>query len=166
MNGRLFGIKKSTLLKLFALVFFVMFVVFAFLAFYVFKIPDLWFYSFCLFLGLFQILKSKFFKYDSSFYLGTLLTGIGIAGFVFLFTKTVEFALFYILSAFILASVLTFVFCGQRFHLIIAYSINFVGLFGFLLTKNLITIPIFIAFVVPFLVLLIVELIFSIKRRN
>lgn len=165
MTGRIFRIKKSTIMKAFALLFFLCFLGFIFLSYFVFKKPDLWFYSFCLFLGLFQILKSKLFKYDSSFYLGTLLNGIGISGFVYIFTNTIDFAVFYILLSFVLASVLTYIFCGQRFHLIIAYSLSFAGLYGFLFTKNLITLPVFIAFLTPFLVLLIVEVIFSIKRR-
>ena len=166
MNGRVFRIKKSILLKSFAVICFVLFLVLTFLSFSTFKIPDLWFFSFCLMIGSFEIFKSFLFNFDSSFYLGTLTFFIGISGFVFWLTHTTFYAPFYICFAFVFSSLLTFFVCGQRFHLIIAYSITFVTIFAFLLTKNLITMPIFIAFVLPFLVLLVVSAIIGIKRRR
>ena len=166
MNGRFWGIKKSFLLKAHAVLSFLLFVAFVFLSIYLFKKPTLWFYSFSLFLGDFEIFKSILFKLDSAFYLGVLLLGIGISGFVFLYTNTMFFAPFYISLAFIMASLMTAVVCGQRFHLTIAFSLIFVTLYAFLWTKNLITLPIFIAFITPFLILLILEIILNLKRRS
>ncbi len=166
MQGRVLGIKKTYLLRATALICFVAFVALCVLSATIFKKADLWFYSFCLCLGTFELVKSMLFKLDSSFYLGTLLFGIGAVGYIFLFTNTRIYAPFYICLAFIVASVLTAVFCGQRFHLIIAYSIFFVALYALMLIKNFITTPIFIAFIVPFLVLFILGVILGIKRRR
>ena len=166
MYGRILGIKKTLFLRGFAVFATLCFVALCLLSVYVFKIPDLWFYGFCLCLGSFEILKSMLFKLDSSFYLGTLVEGIGVVGFIFCFLHTPHLAPFYILLAFISASLLTSLFCGQRFHLIIAFSLSFVGLYAYLLTKSFITPPIFIAFVTAFLVLFILEILLSIKRRR
>lgn len=166
MYGRILGVKKTLFLRAFAILAVLCFIALCLLSVYVFKIPDLWFYGFCLCLGSFEIVKSMLFKLDSSFYLGTLVTGIGAVGFIFWFTHMPQLAPFYILLAFVTSSLLTALFCGQRFHLIIAFSLSFVGLYAYLLTKSLITPPIFIAFVVAFLVLFILEIILSIKRRR
>ena len=83
MKGRMFGIKKSLLLKITAIFLFLCFAVATFFAFYSLKIPDLWFYNFCISLGLFQIVKGFFFKLDSVLYIGFLLLFIGLAGYLF-----------------------------------------------------------------------------------
>ncbi len=158
MNGRFLGIKKSFILKAFAMLAFLSFVAYIFISIFWVKNPTLWFFGFCLFLGGFELVKSMLFKFDSSFYLGSLLVSIGILGFVFHHTDTASYAPFYIAIAFVIASVATFFFCGQKFHLIVAFSIVFVSLYFFLFSKNLISTPILIAFVVPFLVLLILEI--------
>lgn len=165
MLGRVNGVKKTFLLRFFAIFFSLAFVSLATLSFFVFKIPDLWFFSFCICLGLYEIIKSTFFKLDSAFYLGNLLFFIGLSGFIFLFTKTSIFSSVFILSSFTFASLLTFLCCGQRFHLIIAFSTTFIGFYSYLLIKNLITPVIFIAFIVAFLLLLLIGTIIEIKRR-
>ena len=166
MNGRFLKIKKSLLLKIMMFFLLACFVVATTLEMVFWKIFDLWFFNFCLAVGIFQLIKSLFFKLDSALYLGFLLTFVGIAGYVFILTKNFSTAPFYISGAFVLASVLTFWKTGQRFHLVLAYSISFVTIFTFLLQKNLITVPIFIAIIVSFLVLLVVGTFFRIKRRK
>lgn len=166
MKGRVFGIKKSLLLKITAIFLFLCFAVATFFAFYSLKIPDLWFYNFCISLGLFQIVKGFFFKLDSALYIGFLLLFIGLAGYLFWFTETRNYAPFFISLAFILASIFTFIFTGQNFHLIFAYSLIFVTIFALLLIKNFITLPIFIAFISLFLVLLVVEIFYNKKWRK
>ncbi len=158
MTGRIFGIKKSTLLHFFAMTAFLAFVTYVFLSIFLWKNPHLWFFGFCLFVGGFEIVKSVLFKFDSCVYIGTLLLGVGISGFVFTFTNTTAYAPYYIALAFIVASLVTNLICGQKFHLIIAFSITFVTLYCFLHTINLITIQILLAFILPFLLLLITEM--------
>lgn len=166
MEGRVFKIKKSILLIVSAFLFFSAFITLTLISIFVWKIADLWFYSFCLCLGIYELIKSNFFRLDSSLYIGTLLVFIGAFGYVFWFTKTISFAPLYILSAFASASIITFFKTGQKFHLIFAYSIIFVAIFVFLLLKSLISLHIFIAFVVPFLILLILEVVYFLKRRK
>ncbi len=160
-RGRVFGLKKSILLKCFFSLFCLGFFSYIFVCIFHFHMPELWFYGFCLFLGAFQILKSVLFKLDSSLYLGSLLCGIGTVGHVYTFTSTASYAAFYIALAFILASISAFVFCGQRFHLLLAFSIFFVSLYALLYVKNLINVYILIAFLVPFLLLLFLEIVFA-----
>lgn len=166
MNGRLLGIKKTFLLRACALLFLWGFLAYIFVCIFVLKNPVLWFFGFCLFLGVFEIIKSTLFCLDSSLYLGSLITSIGIVGFIFSYTPTAMYAAYYIAGAFIIASLVTYTFCGQRFHLIIAFIIQFLTIYSLLLTKNFISVPIFIAFIVPFLILLIVEILLNIKRRR
>lgn len=158
-SGRFFGIKKTTLLKIFAMLAFFAFVAYIFLCIFWLKDPMIWFFGFCIFLGGFEIIKSFLFRFDSSLYFGSLLSSIGVLGFVFISTGTSSYAGYYIALAFILASLVTYVFSGQKFHLIVAFSTFFVSLYSLLLTKNLITTSNFVAIVVPFLVLLISEMI-------
>ena len=164
MRGRIFGIKKSIMLWTCAITLFFAFVGATTASTILLKIPDLWFYNFCICLGLFETIKSTFFNLDSSLYFGSLLQSIGSVGYVFWTTNTNLFAPAYILLAFSVASFVTFVFCGQRFQLIISFSLFFVTTYTFLFIKTLITWPIFIAFVGGFLLLLILELIIYIKR--
>ena len=166
MKGRMFGIKKSLLLKITAIFLFLCFAVATFFAFYSLKIPDLWFYNFCISLGLFQIVKGFFFKLDSVLYIGFLLLFIVLAGYLFWFTKTYNYSPFFISLAFILASIFTFIFTEQNFHLIFAYSLIFVTILALLLVKNFITLSIFIAFISLFLVLLVVEIFYDKKWRK
>lgn len=166
MSGYFYGIKKTHILRILLVLLSICFVVMSILSFTVFEKPALFFYAFCLSVGLFQVSKGLLFRLDSSFYLGTLLNFIGAFGFCFYLTSQTQFAVFYIFSAFLIASFMTFLFFRQTFHLIVSYSIFFVNIFGLLLSKNLITLPIFIAFIVPFLVSLVVTIFLSIKWRK
>lgn len=158
-NGRVFGIKKSLILKGSALLYFWGFLAYLFVSIFVLKNPELWFFGFCIFIGAYELCKSMLFRFDSSLYLGTLLSSIGTVGFIFHYTNTSNFAFFYISMAFMLASIITFLFSGQKFHLIIVFSLFFVTLYSLLYVKNLITSSILIAFLMPFLLLLILEII-------
>lgn len=161
MEGRLFGIKKSLLLSLLAMANFLAFLSYIFVSIFYLKSPVFWFFAFCIFVGVFELCKSMLFKYDSCLYLGSLLLFIGIFGFVFSYTNATAYAPFYICLAFVLASVCTYMFTEHNFHLIIAFSILFVQAYCLLYVKNLITLPILFAFLVPFLLLLILEILLA-----
>lgn len=166
MTGRFLGIKKSIILRWLAVLFILLFAVLVYCSISVFEKPEIWFFSFCLCLGLFEIAKSFMFNLDSAFYFGILLTFLGVAGYVFTFTNTQHYVSVFILSTFALASLFTYSVTEQRFHLIIAFSLFFVAIYCFLYLKSLITLPIFIAFVTTFLLLLIVAIISSFFRRE
>lgn len=165
MNSKIFFLKKSIFLVLVAIFAVTLFFVLNCLIIHFYKIYDIWFYNFCLFLGLYEVVRSWLFRLDNALYLGSLLTYIGIFGYIFWFSNTVEYAIFYISMAFILSSLNLVVFFKQNFHLILSFIISYVTLFGILTKISLITPSIFIAFVVPFLLLLILELLLLTKRR-
>ena len=128
------------------------------------EIPNLWFYSFCLCIGIYELAKAFLFRFDSALYFGTLMASLGANGYIFYLHGFRHYAVFFIVLSFIAASLVTFIVCHQRFHLILAYSISFVGIYGFLLTKSLITPPIFIAIVALFLIQCTVSIILNIKK--
>lgn len=166
MTGYFCGIKKTYALRILFFLLLAFFVVMTTLSFTTLSRPALFFYSFCLSVGLYQVAKGLLFKLDSSFYLGSLLNFVGVFGFYFYLTNQTQLLVLYISSAFLFASIVTFLFFLQIFHLIVSYSIFFVNIFGLLLAKNLITLSIFIAFIVPFLILLSVTIFLSIKWRK
>lgn len=166
MKGRILTAKKSIVLYVFAAIMLFSFVILSIFSFVLFKNPKLCFFSFCLCSGLFELLRSALLAIDNSLYLGSLLVGIGIAGFVIDFADLQRYAPILIAMAFAIASFLVFVFYRQSFHLVLSFSLIFVTIYAYLLTKNLITFEIFIAFVVSFLVILILTAIFQIKWRK
>ncbi len=155
MRGRINGIKKTHILHALFVAFLFLFIAFVVLNIFLLPYPTLWFYAYTFLLGILEISKSRLFKLDSGFYLGSLLFFVGISGFIFTFTKTNEFWYLYILSDFFLASFFTFLITGQFFHLIFDFSLFFLIILTTLFTFSFITLPIFIAFLVAFLVLFI-----------
>ncbi len=156
--------KKTWLLRGIALGNLLLFVGLTLMSFLHLNIPNLWFYSFCLCIGAYELSRGLLFKLDSAIYLGSLLTNIGANGFIFYLMDLRNYAIFFIAISFVLASLATFILCHQKFHLILAYSISFLSLYAYLLSKSLITTPIFIAFGCVFLVQLTVSIILNIKK--
>lgn len=166
MLGRWFRVKKTWLFRVFAGFLFLCFIALTVLSFVLFKIPDLWFYSFCICVGALELIESFMFNFDSAFYFGSLLSLIGAFGYVYAFLNLRKYAIFFVAIAFIFASLVTTLRFKQKFHLVIAYSILFPTIFGFLFATNLITLPIFIAFCSAFLVLLLLGIITSLKGEK
>ncbi len=157
MRGRIGNVKKSNILSAVLISFLVIYITFIILNILLFSYyKAIWFYAFCTLTGLYEILKSRFFKLDSAFYFGTAIFLVGVSGFVYTFTNTLDYLSIYLLSSFALASMLSFLVCGQKFHLIIFYSLFFVLIFQLLYKLNLITYSISIAICLSFLLLLIV----------
>ena len=63
------------------------------------------------------------FNLDSAFYFGILMTFLGIAGYVFIFTDTAYYVSVFILSAISLASLFTYSVTNQKFHRIMDFFI-------------------------------------------
>ena len=164
MRGRILGVKKTYILRFLIVALFLLFTIFVFLNIFVIPYRTLWFYAFSFLLGIYEVSKSRLFKLDSGFYLGSLLIFIGISGFVFTLTKTDSYWCLYLLADFFIASFLTFLVCGQYFHLIFDFSLLFIIIFTSFYTFSLITLPIFIAFLVAFLVLFILIITFNFKH--
>ena len=156
MRGRILGVKKSKILGVMIIVNLAIFITFIFFnAFLLSEYKTLWFYAFSVLVGVYEITKSRFFKLDSAFYFGTATLLVGISGFVFTFTRTLEYLSLYLLADFALTSLLCAIVCGQRFHLILFYSLFFVLIFDLVQKLNLITYTISIAICIGFLLLLI-----------
>ena len=166
MRGRINGIKKTYILRFLSVALILLFIGFIFLNIFVLPFPTFWFFAFSFLLGIFEVSKSRLFKLDSGFYLGSLLIFIGISGFIFTLTKTNEFWYLYLMFDFFLSSFLTFLVCGQYFHLIFDFSLLFVLIFTTLYTFSFITLPIFIAFLLSFLLLFILIILLNFKRRE
>lgn len=165
MKSTFLGIKKSILLSLIAIAMLFSFCTLCALSFTIFPNPDLWFYSFMLCLGVYEFSKGTLFDIDSSFYFGLLLTLFGVAGFVAIFFHLeIYFPLFFGTSS-TLSSLAMYARYKQDFHLVLAFSLIFVSLYGYLFIKNLISLKIFIAFVTSFLLLLILSIVSNIKWR-
>lgn len=166
MEGRLLGIKKSIILTFTAIFMLFSFITLSVLSFTTFKKPELWFYSFCLCVGLYEETKSLTLKIDSSCFIGTLLLWIGTVGFLTSYLPIKEFLPLLMTFSVAAASLTTFVFYKQKYHIIFAFMIMFVSFYWFLLIKKLISLNIFIAFVTSFLLLFIVMIFTNIKWRS
>lgn len=164
MLGRLNGIKKTYILRIVAIIMFLGFVATIFLDAFFFKSPKIWFYSFFIVIGIYHISKGILFCLDSSFYFGSLFSCLGSFGIIYTLTSMKEIWLLVSLS-FLISSLLTFTKFYENYHLVIAYSIIFANIYLICLTKNLISLPVFIAFVVPFLLLLILIGFINLKRK-
>lgn len=166
MKSTFLGIKKSILLSAIAIVMLFSFVTLCALSFTTFPKADLWFFSFMLCLGIYELSKGFLFEIDSSFYFGLLLVLFGIVGFLAIFLHMETYCpLLFGLSATI-ASLATYLKFKQNFHLVLAFSLIFVCLYGYLFIKKLISLNIFIAFVTSFLLLLILSVTINIKWRR
>ena len=122
MNSRIFGIKKINILITSVVFNALLFIGSIFLSIYYFHLPDLWFNFFCIFVGNYLITKAFLYKMDSNCYLGFLLLFLGS----FLLINVMFFEIYTfnaIVLSFSLASIFTYIFYRQIFHLI--YGFNF-----------------------------------------
>ena len=166
MEGRVLTIKKSIVLYTFAVMMLLCFITISILAFTVFRRPVLWFFSFCLCAGAYDLLRGFLLNIDNSVYLGNLLINTGSVGILTAFINLKAYTPLLFAIGFALASLIMYIVYRQSFHMILAFSIIFVASYGFLLIKSLISFQIFIAFVVVFLVLLIVSILTQINWRK
>ena len=152
MQSRVFGIKKINLLKFVAVKNLLFFISSIFVSIYVFQIPKLWFDFYCFFVGEYLLTKAFLYKSDSNCYLGFLLIFLGI----FLFLNTMlelNFLFIAIVISFALASLFTFLFSHQIFHLIYGMNFLFWCFFYVLFRQNIVNIYIFFVIIVSFVFL-------------
>ena len=154
MRGRIFTIKKTTILRLSFIINLLLFVASSLISLFVIKNYNLWFFMFCLFIGLHLIIRSFLFKFDSSCYFGFLLLFVGIFYLYCLFLNLLMYPLFILLS-FSIASYLTAFFYKQNFHYFLSISLILVDIGLLLYMINIITIWIFLAIILAVVILLI-----------
>ena len=157
MRGRIFSIKKSSLLLCSFILNAIFFVGGSLISYFVFGQTNNWFFLFCISVGLHLLIKSLLFKYDSSCYFGSVIFLLGI---FYFYSNALNIFYFYpvfVVLAFAIASLMTFYYFEQPYHLILSLSLFFVtiGLLFFLLNK--ISIWIFLAISLLGVLLLIVR---------
>lgn len=145
MRGRIFKIKKTTLLKLSFCINLLFYIIFTILSFICINIPNLWFFGFCFFIGVYLIIRSILFALDSSCYFGILLLCIGLFNYYSSLFDIINFGVVFVVLSFSIASLFTYYFFNQTFHLFLSISIYFVALDVFVFILNLISIWIFLA---------------------
>ena len=150
MEGRIFGVKKINILRASCIVNFSFFVTSIFLSIFVLKVPKYWFDFFMIFVGMYLLTKSYLYKMDSNCYLGFLLLFLG----ALLFTNTyfnLDYVFIAIVLSFAVASILTYLFFKQKFHLV--YGINFLFwcLDYYLFRQNYLNIYIFFVLIAIFI---------------
>lgn len=143
MQGRVFGLKKSTILKISGWINLVCIAFFIIFSLLYMKNYYLWFFFFCFFVGLHCLIKSALFKLDSSCYLGFLLILIGISGF-FCYFYDLKNKYLYFLLAFGVASIFTFFFTHQKYQFFIGTFITTETLLALLFYINVFNLTIFI----------------------
>ena len=157
MRSRLLSIKKSTWLISSLILNLSLFAIFTVISFVVIKDYNAWFYVFCFNIGAHLISKSFLFKLDSSCYFGVVLLFIGLFYFVCKYMNLQYFYLVFVIASFAIASLLTYIFYRQPYHLFLSLSLIFVMIGLLLLLINLISIWIFVAIIVGSVLLLILK---------
>lgn len=144
-SGKLSGIKKIYILRGSAIACFTFALLFIFLSFYFKRKNDEWFFLFCLFCGVHELVKGRLYNSDSSSYLGSLLISIGalfLSGIFFNVPQRIGLLPF----SFSMASIYTYLRFSDIIHLIFGtvYCYEGIILYLFLLEKlNLIKFLVF-----------------------
>lgn len=155
MNGRILTIKKTTILKLSFILNALFFVASCLISFLFIKDYNLWFFTFCIFMGLHQIIRSALFRVDSSCYFGVLLLFIGIFYIYCQGLHIENYISIFMLFAFVFASYFTGHFFDQSFHKILSLSLIFSDIALFFYLLNMISIWIFLAIILASVLLLV-----------
>ena len=145
MRSRFLSIKKSNWLIISAVLNLVIFLSLSIVCFVVLKLYNAWFFLFCINVGCHLILKGLLFKFDSSFYFGTVLLLVGALYFYSLGLDILHLYPVFILLSFSFASFITFLIFRQPFQLFLSLSLIFVTLGLLLFLLNLISVWIFLA---------------------
>ncbi len=155
MRGRIFTIKKTTILRLSFIVNLLFFIASSLISFLVIKDYNLCFFMFCFFIGFHLIIKSILFKFDSSFYFGALLLFIGIFYVYCLLLNILPYYSLFVVLSFSLSSYLTGYVYKQIYHYYLSFSLFFVNIGLLLYLINLISVWIFLAIILTVVILLL-----------
>ncbi len=161
MQGRIFHIKKTTILSIsfyFAILAFLTAMV---LSIVLLKNYYLWFFFFCVFAGGHLIIKSLLFHLDSACYFGSLLFFVGAFGLTINFLHINYFSSVYYILAFSFASYFTYCFFEQHFQLALALILLSIDIAWFFYKINLLSLWIFIAFLTALVLIFVVKFLFK-----
>lgn len=150
MRGRIFGVKKTSIL-IFSLIFNVaLTVTLIFLSIFLWKNPFLWYFLFCICAGMHSLTKAALFKLDSAAYLGFLLLFIGVAGTV-IYALNLEFKYFFLMTAAGLASLVTYILTGQKFHIYLSILLVSSAALSYLYCLEILNLAVFLTIYLLFL---------------
>lgn len=155
MQGRIFSIKKTTILRSSFIISFLLYVTSLIMSFTIFHIDNYWFFSFCFFIGLHLIVKNMLFAHDSSCFFGVILSLTGGFYFWCFYWGVLQLYLVFVLLSFSFGSFATFVFFKQPFQLLMSLSLFFASIITFIFILNIISSPIFLALLVGNVLLLV-----------
>ena len=161
MKGHVLGIKKSSLLIASFFVNALAFFALLFVSIFLFKSSSLWFFYLCLFCGQHLLIKAMLFHLDSSCYFGTLLFLVGTLGQIIEFKAGLTFSAVYFLLAFAFASLATYCFFNQKFHLVLFIVFAGNALAWFFYKINFISLGIFIAICLSLVLLFVLKYLIS-----
>ncbi len=164
MRGRVLGIKKTNILRCSFFIVWLLIITETVLSIVLLKNNYLWFYGFCLLLGLHLLIKASLFRLDSSCYFGFLLFFIGLSGIFWNFLPISNYIGSMLIFSFFLASFMTFLFYRQRFQLFIAFILFFAGACQLLFEIKLIPFWISLAIGGVGVLLFILKYLFFVKR--
>ena len=155
MQGRIFSIKKTTILRLSFIINLILYFTSLVLSFTILNIKDLWFFSFCCFIGIQLLVKSILFRHDSSCFFGIILFLIGFFYFYCFYLGIFQFYIVFMLSSFSISSFTTYYFFNQPFQFAVGLSLFFASISTFIFILNIITLLIFLALLMVNVLLLV-----------
>lgn len=159
MQGRIFGIKKSSIIK-FAVALSTILFIFSTIFFIFFsKYKDLWFYSFCIEIGFCVFLKGILLRIESLNYFGTFLSAIGVFYIYSFFLKIETFYIVFIFFALAFSSFMTFCSFKRKLHIKSFVFFLIVSFLIFFLQINVIPLSFFVAILVFSVLIFILSMI-------
>lgn len=150
VRGRVFGVKKSTILLVSCLCNLLFCLTFVLLSIFLWQNYFLWFFIFCFFAGLHSLIKSLLFRLDSACYFGFLLIGVGVAG-ILSYSFSWPFKFFYFMLGSGAASLLTYLFTKQKFHIFLGILLLASGVISYLFCIKVLNLALFLTIFLIFL---------------
>lgn len=148
MKGRIFNIKKSSILKITFVLAFILFCLSTIFFIFFSDTKDFWFFAFLIEIGVCVWLRGTFFDIDSSFYFGLLMTIIGSFYFYCFYFKILNFFSSFILLSLSFSSLLTFAKYKNNLHAKSFVLFLLCSLFTFFLQINVIPVAFFVAIII------------------
>ncbi len=142
-RGRLAKVKKTKILKLSAVIITLLSLFFIAFSIFFFKRFDLWFFIFCIGIGLYVLIKGGLFLSDSSTYFGSLVFFVGLIG-LFINIFNLPFGQSYFLFATSLSSICVLILFKEIFHLFLSFIFAYEGVILYVFQANLINLTIFL----------------------
>ena len=157
MKGRILGIKKTTVLRLSFVLSMGLFVLISTLFFIKKGLNNDYFFCFCFFAGLHQLVKSGLFHLDSAFLFGGQMFFVGFFYFYCIWFDILFIYPTFVVLAFAISFFLTHCFFRRENQLFLAIIFLLASIFTFIFQAKLISLAIFLALMGISVLLLVVR---------